>query len=541
MTIATAKKRVVFYGRISDADDAIGVDRQKKLGLAMIDQHEDWDLVAALVDNNRSAKDEDLSKRPDYQKLLQLVDNEEVDIVVAYHGDRISRNGVVIEQFLALADKLARKKKHPILFHPVRGNVCDLSTADGQKAFRDTGSGAIHESAHKAERVRERIDEQITEGMLHGGFRPYGIHRASKTLKDENGNLLPTEDGEGRRIPQRCPSCKTDMKVTIRGGAVRAVVEQCPVEQERLQWFAERWVAGDTLYGMAQYANKKGWPTVRGGQWRANTIKTILGNDISKGKRSGTDHLFGALLPEELQKALLQAQAVPRPRGKKMTPTLLGGLEILKCGVCGSDMQASQKAKDKLRYGCIKAPGRDHCCGKVSIMRGRCEETVMSLLVDALKLWRSEQVDVSDSALAEKDLVQVEADLKDLAYQRFTLLPVEDRLSDDEYKPVRSELVQRKKALEGRIAAAVAHSTDAIPHDGIDEWWASLNPDQKRRVLKAVVEKIEVAPSPAGRVYNPERVHLVLGSWITDTMSDSPAARKLRNVSAHKPYISQAG
>jgi len=84
-------KRAAAYVRISQdtEGEGLGVTRQEHDCRALIDRH-GWQLVDVHTDNDISAFSG--KRRPAYEQLLTSIEQRLVDVVVAWHPDRLHRS-----------------------------------------------------------------------------------------------------------------------------------------------------------------------------------------------------------------------------------------------------------------------------------------------------------------------------------------------------------------------------------------------------------------------------------------------------------------
>jgi hypothetical protein len=128
--------RAAIYARISldKVREATGVRRQIDACRQLADL-EGWSVDEVLIDHDLSAYSG--ACRPEYERLLDLVHRREIDVIVAYHHDRLYRR---------LADLVELTKV-------VAAGHVDLNTASGRFTAQVLGAAAEHESARTGERV----------------------------------------------------------------------------------------------------------------------------------------------------------------------------------------------------------------------------------------------------------------------------------------------------------------------------------------------------------------------------------------------------
>jgi len=92
-----------IYCRISrDPSGAeLGVRRQEK-DCRAVAEREGWDVIEILVDDDRSAYSG--KPRPAYQRLCELLKEEAVDVLVAWHPDRLTRQPRELEDLIDLLE-----------------------------------------------------------------------------------------------------------------------------------------------------------------------------------------------------------------------------------------------------------------------------------------------------------------------------------------------------------------------------------------------------------------------------------------------------
>lgn len=223
---SSGSKRAVIYARISlDRTGAgLGVERQRD-DCARLVADRGWTLVDTLTDNDISAYSG--KARPGYQDLLQTMRSGSVDVVVAWHTDRLHRNPVELEEYISVSELSG------VSTVTARAGELDLSTAAGRMVARMLGAAARHESEQKSERVSRKRRQDAEAGRAHGPLG-YGY--------DENQAIVPHE----ARI-------------------VRDV--------------AKRLLDGETLYSIAVDLNARGLPTPGAGRWSHNQVAKVVDGD----------------------------------------------------------------------------------------------------------------------------------------------------------------------------------------------------------------------------------------------------------------------
>jgi DNA invertase Pin-like site-specific DNA recombinase len=189
VSISIALQRVADYARLSE-DDAKDPDlRGENVGIQLDEcavfrtTRPDWTHVGSFKDNDISASAYGNEVRDDFERLMNLVRTNGVDVILCVEVTRLFRKPLEAE---VLIDLVWSKKTS---FHTVvttRGGYYDLRTSAGRKAVRDAVNAAAGESDNISDRVRMKKAALARRGMPNGGRRPYGFepnhidHRASE-------------------------------------------------------------------------------------------------------------------------------------------------------------------------------------------------------------------------------------------------------------------------------------------------------------------------------------------------------------------------
>lgn len=169
--------RAALYIRVStdeQAREGFSIDAQRRKLLAYAES-QDWNVASILVDDGYSAKD---LKRPAMQELLQKVRDEEIDVVLVFKLDRLTRS---VKDLYTLLDEFAR---HDVGFRSSQEQF-DTTTTMGRAMLGMLGIFAQWERETIAERVRMGVEQMVREGKKPGGKYPYGYDRDGKLIPDE--------------------------------------------------------------------------------------------------------------------------------------------------------------------------------------------------------------------------------------------------------------------------------------------------------------------------------------------------------------------
>lgn len=237
--------RAAIYARISldKAGEAAGVTRQID-SCRHLAELEGWSIDEVLIDNDLSAYSG--ACRPEYERLLDLVRRREIDVIVAYHPDRLYRR---LADLVELTKAVASAG---VEIRTVAAGHVDLNTASGRFTAQVLGAAAEHESARIGERVSAKHLQNVERGNAHGGGRSYGY----------------------RRVAQ---------------GQIEVVPEEADVLREA----AQRVLGGQSLASIVIDLNERGIPSALGKKWRPGSLSMILKSGRITGLRESRGVVVG--------------------------------------------------------------------------------------------------------------------------------------------------------------------------------------------------------------------------------------------------------
>lgn len=455
-------KRAAIYARISldRAGAGLGVERQIEDCQALA-QARKYTVTALFKDNDISAYSGRL--RPDYRKLLDVMQSGEIDVVIAWHTDRLHRSPRELEEYIAVSEA------QRIDTVTVQAGELDLGTASGRMVARMLGAAARHESEQKSERIR-RSRQQAAEAGLANGRLGYGY-------------------AEDRSVNEH----------------EAAIIKEA----------AARLLAGETMYSITSDFNARGIPSprARAGGWKSGNLRGTItratlagwrewrpGTSTTKGGTGLGDFLArGSWTPILSREDVEQLRALlfnpARITARRPVENLLTG--ILRCGLCGLGLNGSGDTRNKSnprRYSCIRQPGDSHC-GRISIVAKPVETMVEAAVLEVLASSRINDARKAapERSDAERELLAARKDRDDLAAQR-----ARGEITSSEWATMRRILMDRMARAE-RAVALTGSSLTAIKHvpagSAARRWWATASVSQKRSVVRALIESIEVRPA----------------------------------------------
>lgn len=463
--------RTGIYCRISqDREGAgLGVARQEEDARAFCSAR-DWEVVEVYVDNDTSAYSG--KPRPAYQRMLGDIENGHLDAVVCWHVDRLTRTPVELEHVIDIADRTG------LLLGTVTGEV-DLSTPTGRMVARIIGATARQESEHKAERQKRQRRQAAEAGhVAGGGTRPYGYD-------DDRLTIVETE-----------------------ADAIRDA--------------ASRILAGESLSSICRDWADRGVRTSTGGSWRPTTLRRLLASARISGRREynprppgqTTRPLLGEIVADAVWPAIIPPEQSDQIRRMLSDPNrrrtssatgrtyLLSG--ILRCGRCGHGMVGRPKSGTP-RYVCPNVPGGQSCGGTATVAE-RTDEHVRDLVLIALSspdlAARLREVPEVDQATVDA-VRDDEGRLEELAEEW-----ADGNISRAEWRRAREVIegrLERNRAILNRQAGAAPLADLVGTFDDLLARWQTMNVSQRRAVVGAVLDRVEVGPANRRMRWDPDR------------------------------------
>ncbi|MCB1348210.1 MAG: recombinase family protein [Maritimibacter sp.] len=176
--------RCTIYTRKSSEDgleqDFNSLDAQREACEAYIasQKHEGWELLPDRFDDGGISGGH--LDRPGLQRLMKAVDDKQVDQIVVYKIDRLTRS---LADFAKLVDRLEAADAS---FVSVTQSF-NTATSMGRLTLNMLLSFAQFEREVTAERIRDKIAASKRKGLWMGGNVPLGYRADGRTLKIDEG------------------------------------------------------------------------------------------------------------------------------------------------------------------------------------------------------------------------------------------------------------------------------------------------------------------------------------------------------------------
>lgn len=423
-----------------------------------------WEVEEVFSDNDASAYTQ--KPRARYLELLEAIRSGRIDVVVAWHPDRLHRQLRELVPFIDLVDKFG------VHVETVQAGRYDLSTPAGRMNAKITGSVAEYESEHKSARIRAKLEQNAAGGRHHGGSRPFG-------WADDRVGLDPAE---------------------------------AKVVQEA----ARLLLSGETVRGIARLLNEAGYKTSTGREWRDVGVREMLlrprnaGIRVHHGEEVTARGQWEPILAVEDYR---QIQAILNAPGRRTNPGKDGRVHLLsglaRCGVCGGTVVVG-KGKVYDGKGGRRSGGKSvYRCRSAHVLRDlqRVEDFVTRVLLARLK--RADAADLLvdpgqiDAARAAAEHVQqlqdrlqdaAEAyaagaiDLAMMTTIRASLLPEIEKAKAQASSPDRT-----------KVLADLVRDPEAV--------WEELTPERRRAVVSLLMD-VTLNRTTSGPRFDPDAISI---------------------------------
>jgi len=461
-------KRAVVYVRMSQdrSGEGAGVERQEEScrGLALA---RGWDVVS-VVDDTISASKLKASQRPGWRRVLAMIEADEVDIVLAYHLDRITRTMLDLEELILLA------VEHNIGVATSTGDI-DLTTDTGRMVARILAAVARGETERKADRQVRAAEQRARSGKPQWSTRPFGYERDGKPRAEEAALVRQAYADvlQGASLASVTATFAASGLLTSKAGQNRID----PLTSKVIGTFS--------------------------GEWDTPTVRNLLLSErnIAKSTYRGdrvADATWEALVSAETFRAAtyILTNASRNSGGGGVRQNLLTGVAV--CAECGSGVKVGWKGG---RKGDPKAYAVYVCRGK----------GCMSMPVE----WADDYVVTRalgriETVMRRQDGLNPGADVGALRTQEATLRArlgawaedrSEGRVSQSEHLTGTEHIRVALTALEGDLAAAGRATAFAdVDIDTIRADFTGYTMDKQRAILQTVIVSLAFRSRGKGRI-----------------------------------------
>lgn len=442
-------KRAVIYCRISRDPNGqqLGVRRQEADTRALCER-EGFDVAGVFVDDDRSAYSG--KPRPAYKAMKEAVASGDVDVVVAWHPDRITRHPRELEDLIDLLESTSTTVR------TCQTGPVDLATAAGRMAARIVGAVARHESEHKSARLRRKHLELAEAGAISGGGgRGYGYEIDKMTVRED--------------------------------------------EAEVVREMARRLLAGESVRSICRDLNDRGLTTTSGRTWYPGALTRLLASPRIAGLREHHGKTTTAVWPGIIEaddhcrlKAILADPARRKHSGGRERRLLTG---LLVCGLCGAKMLSRPNGRGAPCYVCATGPGYVGC-GGIRIIGEPLDDMVTEAVLDSLD--SSAMTVALAPAADDRKTLEALAALDDRTGELAEMWALGD-IGKAEWAAANQALTNRRAALESELRDTAVRVREPVSTQNLRDRWPTLSHERRRAALANVVSSITVGPGVRGR------------------------------------------
>jgi site-specific DNA recombinase len=437
--------RAAIYLRQSKDTENTGlaVDRQR-IDCEKLAAERGWTVVGTFTDNDVSASSGRV--RPRYQDVLKLIDGKSVDVVIAWHVDRLTR------RLSELEDLITRCEIAGVRVATVSGDL-DLSTDAGRLVGRILGAVARGEIERKSAR-QKRAARQSAESGLAPTRRAFGFTHAGHD----------------------------------------------PVEAPALVELYDKVLGGMNMLAATRWLNDHGHRTTTGKEWERSAVKKMLCNPRNSGIRQYAGEIVGPgkwepIVPEEVWRATVEQLNDPARRrpGANARKWLGGGL--FRC-YCGSAVKVNYSHSGTRIYMCKAKAHMNRSADKVDQV---VEKAITGLLLDPHLVERVTPTSTDTTELREEakllrlKLQQIEDDYAD----------ADGRMSFAMFERVSAKVADKLAVVNGKLADAGSGSILGTILTTRDPGaaWVGADLATRQAVIDAIAT-VTIMPASSGRTFD---------------------------------------
>lgn len=421
-----------------------GTDRQVEdhdaamdlLDLPAVDHH--------YVDDGFSASEFRTKEREAWPDLLAELETGTVGHVVMWVVDRIIRDPRDMETLLGLC------KRHGVLLVQSGSlSVVDPRNPDAEMVLRIQGAVAAAEAAKASMRQKRKRVKMAENGVHHGGKRRFGYEPGMAELRDDEAAIVAD--------------------------------------------LVTRFLAGESLHGLAKWLTAEGIPTPAGGKWTGPNLRHLLGRPHLAGLRVHHGEVVGkaswpAIIPVETHNHVVAKLADPdraTHTGGNARRWLLAGLMV--CHECEAPTRA------RPRTGRNDAPAYYCSTGRHA---HRSAEYVERIVVDAIvgRLSRMDANGLLADDAAEAEVIRLLAARDAVKERQGQYAALAATMTPEAYAAATNQLAEDYAGLDARVKVARGKVRQAsrvlrgATGPRAAEAWAGFTLDRRRAIIAELAD-----------------------------------------------------
>lgn len=497
-TNLTKRLRVAAYCRVStDSEDQLNSYKsQVQHYTDLIKSKSEWDLAGIYADEAITGTQ--VTKREDFQRLINDCMNGDVDMIITKSISRFARNTLDTLKYV----RMLKEKGIAVFFEEENINTL---TMDGELLLVILSSVAQQEVENISANVKKGLKMKMQRGELVGfqGCLGYDYHPEDKsiTINEEEAEIV-------RYIFRRY----------IEGAGGSVIAHELENLGYRTKRGSTRW-AETTVIGIIKNEKYKG-DILMGKTFTLDPIsKRRLDNFGEEDQFYIRDHHEAIISEEMFEKAqeILKRRAKPRRLGtdgkREKFSRKYAFSCMLECGFCGGTLTRrswhSGSQYNKTIWQCVTATkkGKKFCPDS----KGIAEETIEQAFIESYRLLCQNNKDVLDEFIARteetlsdsnasKQLAKVEKDIAALDTKRAKLVDmrleeiIDKETYEQKYFDLSSQIDQLQKQREDLQQSA---ETESTMKRRISEFRKTLEQNEvlntfDRYVFESIVEKVIV-------------------------------------------------
>jgi DNA invertase Pin-like site-specific DNA recombinase len=448
--------RAALYERVSSEDQVQGysLDAQDRAG-RLYCEAQGWEVVRVFRDEGKSARTDDLAKRPQFAAMLADAESGQLDVIVVHKLDRFSRNRrVAFESFERLA-------KVGVGFVSVSEQM-DYSSPSGQLMLTMHVGLSQFYSDNLAFETKKGKAERKAQGF-YNGIVPFG-------LKKHTESGLPVPD------PETYPGLLLAFQLAAQGKSDRDVADAL------------------NTAGYRTTGNRGRNPFTK------DTVCCLLKNrfylgELPDGQGGWVPGAHQPVLDEEIFTQAAVARRANQSGSLKVTRAhrrhSLSGLGI--CGHCGGRLHILTERKKTVRIYCYQRR-QISSCEQRSVLLSVIEEQITAYLktfhlpkdvvaevVSLYELAGEQRMD------ADRQRREIESRL-----ERMADLYAWGDLTREAYLAERGRLLDRLTGLRGTTEWSTALRQAAGFLRDLPAGWGAASPELRNDLARLIFQSIEV-------------------------------------------------
>ncbi|WCK52762.1 recombinase family protein [Aneurinibacillus sp. Ricciae_BoGa-3] len=462
--------RVALYIRVStdeQAKEGFSIPAQKER-LTQYAQSQDWDLHDFYIEEGFSAKD---TNRPELQRMMDHIRKKEIDIVLVYRLDRLTRSVLDLYRLLQEFEKYEVKFKSAT-------EVYDTTSAIGRLFLTLVAALAQWERENLAERVRFGMEQMVLQEKRPGGPPPYGYNLVDR-------KLVINED-----------------------------------EAAVVRYIFNRYLSGVGMNNIAIECNQLGYRTKSGKDFSRIAIYNILQNhayfgtlrwNYREGKHTVNNPddwiLFEGTHPAIIDKEMFKAAKRIHENNKPKHPRQIGSNYIFSsvayCARCNAKMVGhtmTKKNSDYIirRYICQNA--RIKKCDSPALTDYFVEESFVDKLDSIIESYSSiaETTELKKHKKSPTNKKHLESELKKIGDQRkrFQILFSEGLIDIEDLRERVNELREKEERIKTELTLYEAYQATLSENEVIEiitntkKVWEKASTKEKKQMVYILVKKI---------------------------------------------------